>query len=48
MTTVEIHDDKFTIDGEVTYKGRDWRGYPIEGTVDEQSDDPGNVGAVAG
>ena len=33
MTTVEIHDDKFTIDGEVTYRGRDWRGYPIEGLL---------------
>lgn len=33
MTTITICDDRFFIGGEPTYKGRTWRGYPIEGLL---------------
>lgn len=32
-TTVSIKGDKFLIDGRLTYKGRTWQGYPIQGLL---------------
>lgn len=32
-TVVSIKDDKFLIDGELTYKGRSWQGHNIEGLL---------------
>jgi hypothetical protein len=33
MTRVAIHGDKFAIDGKLTYEGRTWRGWRIEGLL---------------
>ncbi len=33
MTTITIQADRFYIDGQPTYAGRVWRGYPIEGLL---------------
>ncbi len=33
MTTIDIHDAKFSIDGAPTYAGRTFRGYEIEGLL---------------
>ena len=33
MTTISIEEDKFHIDGKVTYRGRTFRDYPIEGLL---------------
>lgn len=33
LTTVSIKGEKFCINGEPTYKGREWKGYPIEGLL---------------
>ena len=32
-TTVGIAGEKFLINGEPTYKGRTWQGYPVEGLL---------------
>jgi hypothetical protein len=32
-TVVSIDGDKFRMNGELTYRGRSWRGYPIEGLL---------------
>lgn len=32
-TVVSIQNDKFLINGEFTYKGREWNGFPIEGLL---------------
>lgn len=33
MTTVAIQGEDFLIDGELTYRGREWRGQRIEGLL---------------